>query len=186
LFSFWESFALFSTTFTQQKSSFFYIFQSSAAKKERCLIANAFGPVGLMIESPGSIARASCSHSASLSQYSRLLNTKQSSGVKKRALCNLSVCTFSMKCIRLGGWQHCSLDFFVVGVSYRVLSSCSQCFLWSVFYGQFSECFLWSVFYGQFSEVHMVFVEDKEICFSNSNSWMQNYYCGELIRCAEM
>ena len=23
----------------------------------------------------------------------------------------------------------------------------SQCFLWSVFYGQFSECFLWSVFY---------------------------------------
>ena len=43
-----------------------------------------------------------------------------------------------------------------------------------------------SVFYGQFSEVHIVFVEDKEICFSNSNSWMQNYYCGELIRCAEM
>jgi len=43
-----------------------------------------------------------------------------------------------------------------------------------------------SVFYGQFSEVHMVFVEDKEICFSNSNAWIQIYYCGELIRCAEM
>jgi hypothetical protein len=90
----------------------------------RLCIANAFGPIGPMIESPGYIARASCSHFGSLSHYFRLLDAEQSSAVKKRALCNLSICTFSMKCIRLGGWQHCSLDFFVVGVSYRVLSSC--------------------------------------------------------------
>ena len=49
----------------------------------RLCIANAFGPVGPMIESPGYIARASCSHSGSLSQYSRLLDVKQSSAVKK-------------------------------------------------------------------------------------------------------